>query len=76
MASCFRFFVVFGTDAVVFEMVGAGGLVAVVPECHRPFRVAAKGVVGSEEHGGVTAVEGWILVVIACDICEVLHADL
>ena len=34
------------------------------------------GAVGSEEHGWVAAVEAWVFIVVACEVYEVLHADL
>ena len=72
MASCFAFLGVFGTDAVVFEMVGAAGWCkdAGVPELDGLDRVivgweGVEGALGSEEHDWVVAVEVWVCIVVA-----------
>ena len=61
-------------------MVGAGGWVAGVPVTDLAdgmvWHKGPEPLVGSEEHGWVAAVEGWVCAVVACDVCEVLHADL
>ena len=72
----------FAADAVVFEVVGAGGGVGGVPEFDRLGRRHAGAVpavafgVGGEEHGRVLAVEARVLVVVAGQVGEVLHVDL
>lgn len=72
-----------GPTPVVFEVGGAGGGVGAVPgdDVADPLgghagHEAVEGCVGAEEHGGVVAVEGGVFVVVACDVGEVLHADL
>lgn len=69
-------------DSVVFDIVGAGGREAGVPERDLlgfvdfgACRVVADGV-GLEEHCGPGAVELWVGVVVGCEVGEVLHVDL